>query len=47
MSEQDLLITEEMLARIAEYHKSTGNWTVHYDRLELDQMLDLHFNEAC
>jgi hypothetical protein len=41
MIEQDHLITEEMLARIAEYHQSTGNWTVHYDRLQLDQINQL------
>lgn len=38
MSEQDLSIIEKMLAKIAEYNQSTSEWTIHYDRLELDQI---------
>ena len=38
MSDEDLLITEEMLAKIAEYHQSINSCTVHFDRLELDKI---------
>jgi hypothetical protein len=38
MDDEDLLITEEMLAKIAEYHQSINRHTFDFDRLELDKI---------